>query len=371
MTSRSNEALPQTVEHRKASLVCSVGRARLRRADALNGCTVGSKDLTHSQGIRPFKASSEAPRTVHHVNWTPRAPIRTLETARAVPALALPIALVLLVGCGGVQRTDGAPATRDQLVELGRQHETAWDLYEALRAQANGGRRLDPANVPDWSGVYTRARGGITYDPDQPPDAPPTARLTPEFHERLLQRIDEADRGVEWDPISTCAPPGHPRWLTEPFLKEFIVTPDQTWLINEMVNDIRRIYTDGREHVPEEDRYPLYNGDSIGFWDGDRLVIHTNQLTSGIYQRRNPDYTEQVETVEIWQKVDDRLIEVDVWVYDPPALVEPWYTKQSYAKLDDPDRSLRIRYWHCGENQNNEVTQTETGGTQFREFTFN
>ena len=85
-------------------------------------------------------------------------------------------------------------------------------------------------------------------------------------------------RGIEWDPISTCAPPGHPRWLTEPFLREFVATPDQTWLINEMVNDIRRVYTDGRDHVPEEDRYPLYNGDSIGFWDGDRLVIHTNQL---------------------------------------------------------------------------------------------
>jgi len=133
---------------------------------------------------------------------------------------------------------------------------------------------------------------------------------------------------------------------------------------------VRRIYTDGRGHIPEEDRYPLYNGDSIGFWDGPRLVIHTNQLTSGIYQRRNPDYTDQVETVEIWEKVNDDLIEVDVWVYDPPALAEPWYTKQSYAKLDNPDKELRIRYWHCGENQNNAVFETQDGATQFRDFTF-
>ncbi len=137
-----------------------------------------------------------------------------------------------------------------------------------------------------------------------------------------------------------------------------------------MVNDIRRIYTDGREHVPEADRYPLYNGDSIGFWDGDRLIIHTNQLQAGIYQRRNPDYTDQVETVEIWQKRDDRTLDVDVWVYDPPALVEPWYTRQSYAKLNDHDKTLRIRYWHCGENQNNAVFQTEGGTTQFQDFTF-
>ena len=97
-----------------------------------------------------------------------------------------------------------------------------------------------------------------------------TARLTPEYQARLEKRVADVKRGIEWDPISTCAPPGHPRWLTEPFLREFVPTPDQTWLINEMVNDIRRVYTDGRDHVPAEDRYPLYNGDSIGFWDGGR-----------------------------------------------------------------------------------------------------
>ena len=68
--------------------------------------------------------------------------------------------------------------------------------------------------------------------------------------------------------------------------------------------------------------------------------------------------------------LDDTTIEVDVWVYDPPALAEPWYTRQSYAKLADPDRSLRIRYWHCGENQNNAVVETPTGGTEFDDFTF-
>ena len=270
--------------------------------------------------------------------------------------------------------TSGAPEperTKEQMIELGRQHKTAWELYQSLREKTKDGQRLASSNLPDWSGVYTRAPvPGFSFDPDQPPDGLPTAKLTPEFHAKMLKRIEDAKRGIEWDPISTCSPPGHPRWLTEPFLREFIVTPKQTWLVNEMVNDIRRIYTDGRDHLPEADRYPLYDGDSIGFWDGQKLVIHTNQLQAGIYQRSQPDYTDQVETVEIWQKVDDKTLRADVWVYDPPALQEPWFTRQSYVKLDDREKTLRIRYWNCGENENNAVYQTKEGATQFRGFTF-
>ena len=261
--------------------------------------------------------------------------------------------------------------SKAQMIELGRQHKTASGLYQALRAEAKGGKRLTWTALPDWSGVYTRAPvAGFAFDPEQLPGGLPTAKLTPEFHAKMLKRIEDVKRGIEWDPISTCAPPGHPRWLTEPFLREFIVTPDETWLINEMVNDIRRIYTDGRDHVPEADRYPLYNGDSIGIWDGGNLLIHTNQLQAGIYQRSHPDYTDQVETVEIWRKQDDKTLVADVWVYDPPALQEPWYTKQSYVKLSDPEKDLRIRYWNCGENPNNSVFQTKDGTTQFKGLNF-
>jgi len=261
--------------------------------------------------------------------------------------------------------------TKEQMVDLGRQHKTAADLFKALHDEAKGGQRLSPAALPDWSGIYTRVIvPGFPFDPDQPPGGLPPAKLTPEYHSRMLKRIEDVKKGIEWDPISTCSPPGHPRWLTEPFLREFIVTPDQTWLVNEMVNDIRRVYTDGRDHIPEADRYPLYNGDSIGFWDGERLVVHTNQLQSGIYQRSQPDYTDQVETVEIWYKADDKTLRADVWVYDPPALTEAWFTKQSYAKLDEEGKKLRIRYWHCGENENNSVFQNRQGTTEFRGFTF-
>jgi hypothetical protein len=299
--------------------------------------------------------------------------IGTKAAAGAAASLAF---VLILSACSGTDtgtsgsagRTGLLPErTKEQKIELGRQHKTAADLYKALSEEAKGGQRLAWTDLPDWSGIYSRPLDkGFAFDTDQPQGVLTTAKLTPEFQTKLEKRVDDLKRGIEWDPISTCAPPGHPRWLTEPFLREFIVTPDQTWLINEMVNDIRRVYTDGRDHTPEEERFPIPNGDSIGFWDGSKLVIHTNQLQGGIYQRGNPDYTDQVETVEIWQLADDKTLSVDVWVYDPPALAEAWYVKHTYGKLSNPDKSLRIRYWNCGENPNNAVFQNKDGTTEFR-----
>jgi hypothetical protein len=177
-------------------------------------------------------------------------------------------------GCGkaGPSNSEAAQAqkpepTKDEMIELGRQHKTAADLFRTLRVQANGGHKLTSSTIPDWTGVYTRTPvPGFAFDPDQPANGSPTAKLTPEFQAKFTKRMEDLKKGIEWDPISTCSPPGHPRWLTEPFLREFVVTPDQTWLINEMVNDIRRIYTDGRDHVAEVDRYPLYD------WRLDRFL---------------------------------------------------------------------------------------------------
>jgi hypothetical protein len=276
--------------------------------------------------------------------------------------------------CTSTTSTQVAAPRRDRqaMQSLGLQYATAWDLYQGLLAQAGGGTRLSSNDMPDWTGLWTWNAGrGFAFDPGMPEGVSTTAKLTPEFQRRFEESLVLLRKGLEYDPISSCAPPGFPRWLAIPFLREHIVTPDQTWLTSETVNNVRRVYTDGRGHMAPEDRYPLYYGDSIGFWNQQKaLTIHTNQLRAGIYQRGNPEYTDQVETVEIWQKVDESTIEADVWVYDPPALLEPWYVRQRYSKVPNDDTLLRIRYWDCVENPNNAVYQTPDGGTQFRDFTF-
>jgi hypothetical protein len=268
-------------------------------------------------------------------------------------------------------------ANKQKLQAFGERFETSEGLYRALEQAAGGGKRLmwpqmaEPAY--DWSGIYSRTKGGLHFDPDLPPGSGPTsARLTPAGQQVLKSKADQLARtGGEYDPISDCRPPGTPRWFTEPFLHEFIVTPAQTWLINEMVNDVRRVYTDGRGHTSAEDAYPTWNGDTIGFWDGDTLVAHTKYLFPGQYQRGvQPNYSDQTTVVERWHKVDPRTLQADVWVFDPVNLAAPWYTRQSWTRLTDDEKQLRIRYWDCRENPNNAIITTDAGTSQFPDFDF-
>ena len=121
---------------------------------------------------------------------------------------------------------------------------------------------------------------------------------------------------------------------------------------------------------PVEDPFPTETGDFIGFWVGDVLVLHTNQSIAHIYERAQGLYSDQVEGIEIWRKMDANTIVANVWIYDPPALAEPWYTRQSFTMISTADKRLRINNWYCKGNPNNEVYETKEGGSQHGDFTF-
>ena len=263
---------------------------------------------------------------------------------------------VLAVG-GIVPTIAGAQVDKPQ-----KQYVTSMEQYSALKAAANGGTKVTFDKLPDWTGLWTRATGsGLKFDASQKTQSGTTAPMTPANKAVHAKKLEDFKKGVEWDQLSFCLPAGYPRWLAEPFLKEFVLRPEQSWLINEQLEEIRRVYTDGRGHVPDDEAYPMWEGDSIGFWNGDTLVVHTNNLKHGQYQRLQPDYSEQTTTVEQWHKVGPDMIEDVVDIYDPWGLAKPWHVVQRYERVKTPN--LRIAYWSCEENNN--IVKTPDGNTQF------
>ena len=248
-------------------------------------------------------------------------------------------------------------------------YQQSYRAYLKMKADAHGGTQYTRAKysqMPDWSGVWSRDPAeGVKFDAKQKgspfaPDGPVTADLTPRYRAAFEEKLRQVKAGNEWDQLSDCLPAGYPRWLVEPFLREFIVTPSETWLLTEQQSEARRIYTDGRGHIPDEAAQPLWDGDSIGFWDGQTLVIHTVRVTHGEYQRLQPDYSYQTSTLERMRMVDPNTIEDEVTVWDPIGLRTPWHIVVHYKRGTTP--GSRIDMWSC--DSNNNVVRTPTGGSQ-------
>ena len=112
-------------------------------------------------------------------------------------------AVFLSIMLGVVSLHAQAPRpTPEAMAELGRQHESAWALYQALREEAGSGERLAWDNLAPWSRIYTRGRGGMVFDPDQPADVLTSAQLTTEYRARFEETLRLSELGIEYDPLS-------------------------------------------------------------------------------------------------------------------------------------------------------------------------
>lgn len=245
--------------------------------------------------------------------------------------------------------------------------------YQSLKQQAKGGTQLSWSKLPDWSGIWTGGRQAGSKGIGVPnmsarknnaasaADGAEYPQLTPEYQARLDQSLAEKAKGIEigWDYISACIPSGHPRWVMSHFLKEFVITPGRTWLMNEEQSEVRRIYTDGRDHVERDSAFPLFEGDSIGFWSGDTLVVHTIDNKVGAWDRSGVAYSDQVNTVERIRKINANTIEDRMTIYDAQALKKPWHLVFNFIRITDPP-DLRINMWSCNENNN---AQKDADGT--------
>ena len=110
------------------------------------------------------------------------------------PALRLGVLLIAVAAVGRVRHPEASGAEHASLDQSGRQlgreqgkaqafgerFATSDAMYEALKQQAHGGKPLtwpqmaEPAC--DWSGVYTRSKLSLHFDPDLPNDRWPCLR---------------------------------------------------------------------------------------------------------------------------------------------------------------------------------------------------
>ncbi len=136
------------------------------------------------------------------------------------------------------------------------------------------------------------------------------------------------------------------------------------------MNNLRRVYTDGRDHPPAADAFPTPYGDSIGFWAGHTLVIHTSQVAAGIFHRNDPKYSEQLDAVEVWNKVDPDTVVVDVWAYDPETLARAVVRAPDVQARVESRRLPAHRLLVLRREPEQQGHPDRQGTSQFADFTF-
>jgi hypothetical protein len=203
-------------------------------------------------------------------------------------------------------------------------------------------RALDDAKYPNLVGQWIRIGAG-SFDPKKPSGLGQQAPLTPEYQTILEKSVASVAAGGQGNnPMGACIPPGMPRTMIDYEGMELVVTPDVTYvLLQEPMDQIRRIYTDGRPWP--ENIEPAFLGYSLGKWvdeDGvgryDTLVVETRALKMPrVYDSSGIPFDKDGQAVVkeriFLDKSNPNVLHDEITSIDH-ALTRPWTVMRDYRR---------------------------------------
>ncbi len=228
----------------------------------------------------------------------------------------------------------------------------------AILAQTSAGSG-GAKGKPDLSGIWDSSGGsGLTGPGAFAPRARdskggvPAAAFTKEEpsmqpwaldkYRARREGISSTERGLEAaDPVMYpyCMPPGFPRVYNFDPLVEIVQTPDQVYMHFEFHHQTRRIYLDGRKHL--EGWPATFQGTSQGRWDGDTLVVETENILSlnkeAWLDGLGHPFTDALRVTERVRRLNHDTLQIDFVFDDPRAYTKPWAGKKTFQLRPDWD----------------------------------
>jgi hypothetical protein len=214
---------------------------------------------------------------------------------------------------------------------------------------------------PDLSGLWMRLAGqGGGADPKPvpaPPGSPPIATFFDVGvgfpgglpFQPWAAKLKEARNAANSkdNPDAHCLPMGFMQFHMHPQPRRIIQTPNLITILYEANFGLRYIFMDGRQLPPDGEPQPWWYGYSVGRWDGDTLVVETNNLRDdGWLDVRGSPYTDQAKITERFRRVNFGRLEIDVTIDDPKAYTKPFIVRVNQEVLVDSEMIEFI----CNEN---------------------
>jgi hypothetical protein len=204
------------------------------------------------------------------------------------------------------------------------------------------------AELPDWSGVWVAdgLEPGIDgFSMSRPPAFLVQAPGIP-WNETTVAKLTAALGGQPELQSEPAAGWGYPLMMDGAPPLQFVITPEETLIVN-TYRDLRHVYTDGRAHPPEEDRWPTTWGDSVGRWEGDTLVVDTISVREpNKYFGVSAWLSDQAHYTERLRKVAPDRIEGEMRIEDPATLTGPWVVQLRYKRATGFDRLIHDSFFN-------------------------
>jgi hypothetical protein len=191
----------------------------------------------------------------------------------------------------------------------------------------------------DWTGYYTEVRGKNLGGLKQV--SPNLAEVVTAHLQPWARAKMEATDGVADDTGAICQADGlfrYPVNAQNPGSFLWLAAPDKIAIVYLQINTagVQRIYLN-REHP--KNLLPTWNGDSIGHWEGDTLVVDTIGFNdkSWLHPAMQP-HTEEAHLMERFRLVPDggkSFLEMSATVEDRKALTSAYAFTRYFRKTGE------------------------------------
>ena len=189
--------------------------------------------------------------------------------------------------------------------------------------------------------------GNWFVDTSAGPDAwrfgPPYPKLTPKAQKEFDTGMKYMKEGkIYKDDIGQCWPAGLPLIMTRYWPTAMIQLPTAVYMVSEFMNSFRTIFLDGREHSDKDVVVRTPNGESIGHWEGDTMVVDT-QFFRGDHHWMDQGGAsipagEQLHIVErIRLLPGGKQLEIAYTMTDPENWVGEWKSTKKFNRVNDID----------------------------------
>ena len=166
------------------------------------------------------------------------------------------------------------------------------------------------------------------------------ASLTPDAMKQVAAMRDHDRLAIRW-----CANVGMPEVMGDGATMDLRQGLKDIAVVAKTVSSVRYIYLDGRKHPDKDEMEPSTNGNSIGTWDGNTLVVDTigfsdrgiTAIPGGGFRTPDSHLTERFRLMN-----GGRMLSVTFTWEDPKVFAKPHSYEFRYYKV--PQNGYPLQY---------------------------